>query len=404
LHGPLLQRYVAQMGDANGQDASGDLYEDDETAGWLALSRVATTGTAAWLAAALHLGSPIELIGASAKQLSLLGLVRRGGREPAPAAPALEEMRVLLAQCRRCGIKPAPICSPQYPPLLRTLDDPPLFLFYRGESPAVLEPCVAVVGSRRVSPYGRRVAEEIGRRLAEAGFCVVSGMALGIDAAAHRGALSRGRTLAVLAGGLDRASPSSHRELYAAILKRGTALSEHPPGTPSYAAHFPIRNRIITGLCPLVIVVEAAERSGSLISARLANEQGREVFAVPGNIDALGASGTNRLIRDGCTPLVDVREMVAEATEIAARYGLVPRPGSVSAKGPDPCDGPVSSAPLGRVLATVNQEPADVDSIARAVGFEETEVMTLLTTLELDGLVERLAGGTFVRASRLTPR
>lgn len=389
--------------------ARSDSDEADEAAAWLALSRAATQGTSRWLAAALELGSPRAVVGRSPRELVALGLGRYGGCRPPPEIPSLAEMRAVIADCRRRGIEAAPISSDDYPPLLRTLDDPPLFLFYKGSAPATAQPCVAIVGSRAVSPYGKRVAGDLAARLAAAGFWVVSGMALGTDAAAHRGALSRGRTVAVLAGGLDRASPSSHRELYDAILRTGSALSEHPPGARSYPAHFPIRNRIITGMCPMVIVVEAGLRSGSLVSARLANEQGREVFAVPGNIDSAQAAGTNRLIAEGAVPMLDPREVVAEATRAAARFGQRP-PVAIdvatraASNGGKSHEATVSGSPAGRILAALSNEPTDVDTIARAVGLDQSRVMTLLTALELDGLAERLSVGTFVRSGDLTPR
>lgn len=381
----------------------------DETAAWLALSRVATTGTSAWLAAALRLGSARELCGRTAQQLAELGIAREGGRRPPQLPPALDKMKALLDRCRSVDIKWAPISSTDYPPLLRSLDDPPLFIFYKGIAPALAEPCVAIVGARRASHYGRRVAADLAGRLAAAGFWVVSGMALGIDAAAHQGALARGRTVAVLAGGLDQPSPTSHRRLYEAILKEGTALSEHPPGMPSYPGHFPIRNRIITGLCPLVVIVEATERSGSLISARLGNEQGREVFAVPGNIDSANAAGTNRLIRDGCAPLVDPREVIPQARAAAARFGQISKstsddPARSTPDGEKPTIATVYSSDTDRILAALGSEPAHVDAIADAVGLDQSSVMTLLTALELDGVAERLAAGTFVRAGDLTRR
>ncbi len=381
--------------------------DPEETAAWLALSRAATTGTRAWLAAAIRAGSPIELMNASRERLVALGLAARSGRGRPPALPPLAQMRAVIDHAARLGIDVAPISSRRYPPMLRSLDDPPLFLFYKGAVPATIEPCVAVVGARRASNYGRRVAEVAAERLAAAGFWVVSGMALGIDAAAHRGALRRGRTIAVLAGGLDRPSPPSHAGLYRDILETGGAISEHPPRTASYPSHFPIRNRIITGLCPLVVVVEAGLRSGSLVSARLAAAQGRELAAVPGNIDNAGSAGTNRLIRDGAMPLIDMDELVETALEAARRFGQAAAAASeVAADCPNDgkSDGPTVSGTDGdRILRVLSNEPIHVDAVAAAVGLDESLVMTLLTALELDGLVARLAEGTFVRAGDLTP-
>jgi DNA processing protein len=402
----LRARYLRVMDRLGFESTSGSADDDcDETAAWLALSRVATRGTRPWLAAALHAGSPLELVGATVTELRALGIPAKRGPESTPLPPSLEAMHSVIEQSRRSGIEVAPISSNRYPRLLRSLEDPPLFLFYRGVAPVLIEPCVAIVGSRRASPYGRHVATTAAGRLAAAGFWVVSGMALGIDGAAHRGALGRGRTAAVLAGGLDRPSPPSHSRLYREILGSGGALSEHPAGTASYPSHFPVRNRIITGLCPLVVVVEASERSGSLVSARLAAEQGRDVAAVPGNIDLAGSAGTNRLIHDGAIPLVDLGEIVDLATQAARRFGQrVEAPSEGLLSGEKSTVARVSDDESKRVLAALGSVPNHVDTIARTVRLDESRVMTLLTALELDGLAERLAEGTFVGTGDLTPR
>jgi DNA processing protein len=314
----------------------------------------------------------------------------------------------VLDRCTRSGVELATIDGAGYPALLRQIDDPPLVLFYKGCAPSLVAPAVAVVGSRRASRYGTNVARELAGALAGAGLWVVSGLALGIDGVAQAAALARGRSAAVLAGGAERATPRAHHRLYTELVERGCVMSEYPPGTQTLAYHFPIRNRIITGLCVATIVVEAGLRSGSLISARLALEQGRDVFAVPGNIDSKTSAGTNRLIADGCAPAVAPAELLADVAAAAARLGVITAPVTAAEDvgrrseaadiGRD-CDDDES-----RVLAVLETTPMQVDAIAAAVGLDQTRIMTLLTALELDGRAQRLAEGAFVRAFDLTLR
>lgn len=194
-----------------------------------------------------------------------------------------------------------------YPQQLKEINNPPIKLFTIGNLELLKMPCVAIVGTRRSSPYGRWVATEISKRVADAGCCVVSGMAEGIDSAAHKGALSaNGKTIAVLGTGIDVCFPKSNIDLYKRLSKEGLILSEYEPGTKGYPANFPMRNRIISGLSEKVVVVEGAYKSGSMITANLANEQGRDVYSVPGNINQPNSTGTNLLISDGATPILSI--------------------------------------------------------------------------------------------------
>ena len=200
-----------------------------------------------------------------------------------------------------------------YPALLKEIIDPPLALFYRGDLSLLKKPLVSVVGSRRASAYGANAARMLARELVAAGAGIVSGLARGIDAAAHEAALDAGgATIAVLGTGIDVLYPRSHRRLTRSIESRGLLLTEFPPGTPPLAANFPIRNRVISGLSHGTIIVEATSRSGSLITARMAAEQGREVFAVPGSIFAAGTEGTHRLIQYGAKLVHDVNDVLEE--------------------------------------------------------------------------------------------
>jgi DNA processing protein len=220
--------------------------------------------------------------------------VLRGEPGDDASEQALRSGRVaqVLDQLAASGWHFLPAADPAFPALLAALSDPPLGLFVRGEVPAL--PAVAVVGARRCSAYGREVAEYLGRELAGGGACVVSGMARGVDGAAHRGALAGGGpTVAVWGAGPDRVYPSEHAALAEKIAAHGALLTEYPPGTPPLAAHFPERNRLIAGLARVVIVVEADERSGALVTARLALDEGRDVMAVPGSIFSRLSVGPN---------------------------------------------------------------------------------------------------------------
>jgi len=291
-----------------------------------------------------------------------------------------------------------------YPELLREIADPPVTLYVRGQWRECLEaPCVGVVGSRRASTYGQNVAASLARELASRGVTVVSGLARGIDAAAHRGALEAGgRTAAVLGTGLDEVYPRDHRRLSEEILAGGGALvTQFPLGTPPVAENFPYRNRIISGLSLGVVVVEASENSGSLITARLALEQGREVFAVPGNITSRNSFGTNYLIKSAGAKLVQQWQDVASEfpPDLAARI-LPPQP----KKG-----GPFAAASAATLPADLSEteravlkllgldEPAHIDALAQSSRLPVQELTGVLLSLEMRELVRQLPGRCFVR-------
>ena len=266
----------------------------------------------------------------------------------------------------------------EYPPLLRSIHDPPPGLFLRGTAgPEVLRrPAVAVVGARSCSPYGAQVARTLGRELGAAGLVVVSGLARGVDGEAHRGALEAGGlTVAVLGCGVDRDYPASHRELAARIRERGLVVAEYPPGVEPAPWRFPARNRVIAGLAGATVVVEARERSGALITADLALEEGREVFAVPGEITSALSAGTNDLLRLGAAPLVS-------AKDVLDLFGI------------DATDAPEPelSAEGHTALDRVRDGPAGVDELAQVTGLDAGTLATALTELELAGLVVQREG------------
>ncbi len=259
----------------------------------------------------------------------------------------------------------------QLPPRLRAIHDPPAQLFLRGNGPPELlaGPSVAVVGARACSPYGSQVARMLGRELAGAGVIVVSGLARGVDAEAHRGALDAGgHTVAVLGCGIDRDYPAAHATLAAAIAERSLLVSEYEPGVEPAPWRFPARNRIIAGLTAATVVVEARERSGALITADFALEEGREVFAVPGEITSALSAGVNDLLRLGATPLTTV----ADVLEL---FELEPRPATRELLGPE----------VERVLERLRGGAASVDELARALGLDVAAVTGALVQLELAG-------------------
>lgn len=289
-----------------------------------------------------------------------------------------------------------------YPSLLREIPDPPLTLYARGEWAACLDaPCAALVGSRRCSTYGKNVASSLARELASRGVTIVSGLARGIDAAAHRGALEAGgRTIAVLGTGIDEIYPRDHRALAREILEGGGALvTQFPLGTPPVAENFPYRNRIISGLSLGVVVVEASEQSGSLITARLALEQGREVFAVPGNITSRNSFGTNFLIKGAGAKLVQTWQDVASEFPPDVAMRLLPpetekkRPSHM--KPALPGDLTKSERAVLQVLST--DEAMHIDSLSERLGLKVSDLSGVMLVLEMRDLVLQLPGRCFVR-------
>jgi DNA processing protein len=290
-----------------------------------------------------------------------------------------------------------------YPQLLREIPDPPVTLYVRGRWAVCLEaPCVAMVGSRRCSTYGQNVALMLARDMASRGVTIVSGLARGIDAAAHRGALEAGgRTVAVLGTGLDEVYPRDHGKLAAEILEKGGALvTQFPLGTPPVAENFPYRNRIISGLSLGVVVVEAAENSGSLITARLAMEQDREVYAVPGNITSRNSFGTNYLIKGAGAKLVQQWQDIAAEFPPDIAAALLPPEPKKSRRGGE------ASAPLPKDLSDGERavlklistdEPAHIDALAESSGLPVQEVSGVLLSLEMRDLIRQLPGKCFVR-------
>lgn len=289
-----------------------------------------------------------------------------------------------------------------YPALLREIPDPPITLYVRGAWESCVEaPCVALVGSRRCSTYGQNVALALARDLAARGVTIISGLARGIDAAAHRGALETGgRTVGVLGTGLDEVYPRDHKRLAQEIVEQGGALvSQFPLGTPPVPENFPYRNRIISGLSLGVVVIEASEKSGSLITARLAMEQNREVYAVPGNITSRNSFGTNYLIKGAGAKLVQTWQDVAAEfpPDIAARIlpPALKRGESASQNAPAPADLSSAESAVFKLLST--DEPLHIDALAGTCQMSIAELTGVLLGLEMRDLIRQLPGKCFVR-------
>ncbi len=314
----------------------------------------------------------------------------------APDEALLDADQAWLA---RDGNRLIPLGAPDYPPLLARIDDAPLALFVTGDAALLALPQLAIVGSRNPSHQGIETATAFADYLAGAGLVVTSGLAIGIDGAAHRGALRAGRTIAVFGTGPDRVYPARHRNLAREIADHGGALvSEFPPGTPARAGHFPRRNRIISGLSLGVLVIEAAPRSGSLITARLAGEQGREVFAVPGSIHNPLARGCHELIRNGAK-LVETGEHVVE--ELGSLLGglnedrMAPSPTSEGAS--DMMEG--LDEEYRALLRAMGHDPVAIDELVTRSGLAPEAISSMLLMLELQGHVCAAAGGRYCRTS-----
>ena len=302
----------------------------------------------------------------------------------------MEEKRLATAQHHRLGV-----ASEDYPLLLRQLRDSPDPLFVAGDPNCLHLPGIAIVGSRNPSRGGTENAYQFARHLARAGFCIVSGLAQGIDTAAHRGALDGGgSTVAVLGHGLDRIYPRANHALAENIAANGAVVSEYPLGTPPLRGHFPERNRLISGLCVGTLVVEAAKRSGSLITARLAGEQGREVFAIPGSIHNPMARGCHQLIRQGARLVESVDDIL---NELAPLLGHVMQNGTA---GTDPPEAPERDGDYLKLLDALAYDPQNPDELAQKSGLTIDQVSSMLLILELEGDVESLPGGKFSRLDK----
>jgi DNA processing protein len=298
-----------------------------------------------------------------------------------------------LALCRESGVRLLPIDDPEYPPSLKNIADPPFLLYVKGRVEPADQLAIALVGSRRATPYGERAAARLASALARTGFVVVSGLARGIDAAAHRAALKAGgRSIAVLANGLASVYPPEHADLARALTESGALLSEMSMRQSPLAGLFTQRNRLIAGLSLGVVVVEATPRSGSLSTARHAMEQNREVFAVPGPVDSLSSRGCHRLIRDGAKLVETVEDILEELGPLCREVRAAPDEPPVR----HPAELGLADSERD-LLGLLDDHPVGVDELIVRTGLTASQVMATLSVLELKRLVRRLPGHRFVR-------
>jgi len=373
---------------------------DDLTA-WVALKSVEGVGSVAFRNLLEVYGTPRRVFEAPLADLEqTAGLNHRTARNIKDFRD-WERARAEIDRAESEGVSILTSRDPAYPERLRRIYDPPPLLYIRGSLEGADVP-VAVVGSRNASPYGRYVTERLCRELAQRGATVVSGLARGIDTCAHRGALAgRGRTIAVMGCGIDVIYPPENRKLYGQIAAAGAVVTEYPFGTEPDRPHFPARNRIISGLSLGVLIVEAGEKSGSLITARCALDQGREVFAVPGAIDLPGSRGTNGLLRQGAKLVEGVEDILEE---ILPQLGRPPAPVPQAATQPSPRRGGTRTNEPGReplteeesrLLGFMTETPQDADTLINRTGLAAAEALSLLLALELKGYILQLPGKRF---------
>ncbi len=364
---------------------------------WLKLRAIEGVGDQTVLSLVREWQSPMAVLRASHDELIQRGCSSRLAHAiiHGPDSDACRRIDRELTALQRTGIEVRTILDPSYPARLRMIPDPPPLLYISGCLTEQDELALAIVGARRATPAGRVLTEELARDLAAAGFTVVSGMARGVDAAAHRGALAAGgRTVAVLGCGIDRTYPVEHERLRREIEARGAVLSELSLGSPPHSAHFPRRNRIISGLSVGVVVTEAAINSGSLITARLAAEQGREVFAVPGFVKEETSRGTNALLKEGATLVEkaqDVIEAVVPQLDISSRARLSCVPSGVTG-------GDRFGKEEQLVYDALSYDPQTVDCLVELTGLPVPSVMAALLSLELRQQARQLAGQCYLKA------
>lgn len=355
-------------------------------ADWIRLGQASGIGGRTARRLLERLGAPAAIFGAGQDALADTLTPAQARALCAPPSPELAHLvEATLAWLRHPSHHILTLHDPAYPAPLANIPDPPLLLYIKGRIELLGQALVAVVGSRNASLQGRANAEGFARALSQAGLCVVSGMALGVDTAAHQGALDgAGSTIAVIGTGIDRVYPARNRELAHRIAMEGCIVSEYALGTPPAAANFPRRNRIISGLSAGVLVVEAAAGSGSLITAQLAAEQGREVFAIPGSIHSALAKGCHQLIREGAQLVETVDEVLA-----AMRCSPLAVPAAAEQEAPDD-----------ELLAVLGHDPVGIDVLLEQMGGDAGLLGGRLLALELAGLVEQLPGGRVQRVCR----
>lgn len=353
---------------------------------WLQLIRSQNVGPRTFRALINQYG------GARSALAALPSLARRGGADAGMKICSRADAEREMSAAKKLGAEFVALGEPAYPPRLQMIDDAPPLIALRGRAAVLSLPMIAIVGSRNASGAGLKFTQQIARELGEAGFAVTSGLARGIDAAAHHASLATG-TVAVLAGGHDHIYPAEHGALLEAILPAGAAISEMPFGWEPRARDFPRRNRLISGLSLGLVIVEAAKRSGSLITARFALEQGREVFAVPGSPLDPRAEGTNGLIKQGATPVTETADIVSVLRPIVEQKETPARePQSTSAEGAA-ADTVEPADERARIVGLLGPAPVQIDDLIRLSKSSPAVVRMVLLELDIAGRLERHGGG-----------
>ncbi len=348
---------------------------------WLALSLMRGLGGEGARRLLKEFGSPEAVFAASAR--SLKAVVKADIAAEIGKGIADDLLAPTLTWLEDSSNHIVTLADSDYPQALLNTADPPLLLYVKGRRELLNQPALAVVGSRNATPQGINNAEAFAGSLSDAGLCIISGMAHGIDAAAHRGALrGRGSSIAVVGTGLDKVYPAANRDLAHALAGQGALISEFPLGTPPLAANFPRRNRIISGMSTGCLVVEASLQSGSLITARLALEQGRDVFAIPGSIHAPQSKGCHALLKQGA-------KLVETAQDILEELG-----GALVTSAPP---GPATEGADCALLEQIGFDPVDTDTLSARCGLTVSRLSAMLLTLELEGRVSALPGGLYQR-------
>ncbi len=369
----------------------------DERFAWLSLKLIHQLGNRSLLRLHRHFGSAVRIMRASEEELNAVPGLREKSKRALLKREMLRPPKEEWQRLRSESIEILTLEDPHYPSNLAAIHDPPAVLFVRGEVQPRDLVAVAVVGSRMASPAGLCYTERLCAELVQYGVTVVSGLAVGIDSAAHRGALQgKGRTLAVLGCGLDVDYPLSNRGLREKIAASGALLSEFALETQPAAGHFPLRNRIISGLALGVVVVEAAQRSGSLITARMALEQGREVFAVPGPAGSFLSAGPHNLLKQGARLVETADDILEEIRPLITRPRRTPAQASVGGAPP----GQLGAQDL-LVLEALGNERKHIDELSRALEMPISRLMAVLQDLELKGLVQQLPGKNYTARSEV---
>lgn len=358
---------------------------DDQLFAWWRLAQLPQVGNVALNAIRNHLTNPLDLHHCSSADLIAMGVKAslaeqwQAGKSSYPTQHAEFQQLLEWRQKKQCGVLLAGVAP--YPESLSTLPDAPIILYYQGDVQCLQQPKVAMVGSRNATPYALEWTQTTASRLAGAGVAVVSGLALGIDGAAHIGAIETGSTIAVLGSGVDTIYPQRHLGLAQMITVKGLLLSEFPLGTAPHPRNFPSRNRIVSGLSAGVVVTEAAKKSGSLITARLAADQGRDVFALPGVVNNPLSAGCHQLIRDGAT-------LVTQAEDVLDELQL--------SEGSQTClfeEAPTSQSETPSLLKYIDYTATAADLVAMRTEMSMAELLPKLLDLELEGWLQQVPGG-----------